>query len=505
MTKPKILIADDDSSLTESLSEALDFAGYQVSVANNGADAVEYARLEKPAAIILDVMMPVMDGYQACRILKSDPTTMDIPILMLTARGQKDDRIQGFEAGADQYLAKPFDIAEIKVRLASLVHSRRAQQAAIPIGTKKCLLYITLDKSLNFQVELRGMETYVGEGGHLDVDLDEMRRRSKNIGQYLVGTDQWRFEAKSLGQLLYERLFEASPTLTGRYNAARARVRSKDLRIYFRGSREVIALPFELLFDGREYLALQHALARTVSDVPRAGGEASQPFEAHLGILARQGKKLRILLVEANTIPPLTNVRREVEELALLFQQELRESIVEKEVTVIHAQEATYEEVVKLVETGRFDLVHYAGHGLVRDNTPEQNALVLWQDKSSRKPMPLPAYALVDIVRESNIQLFYLSSCLGAATGAHWQLWDNDFLGLMDSIIQAGVLSVLGFRWIVDDVGARTFAKAFYRSLFGEANGVLEDALFCARRERTRTTRDDPTWLSPVLVTQIQG
>ncbi len=503
MNKPKVLIIDDDKTLVTSVSEALNFVGYQVTTAHNGVEGVEQARLGKPDAIILDIMMPVMDGYQACRILKDDPATRNIPILMLTSKGETSDRIQGFEVGVDQYLKKPFEIAELKARLASLVQSRQAQQPDASTEAKKCMLYITLDKSGKFQVELRGMETFIGEGGRFDVDFEEMRRRSKNLGQYLVGTDQWRFGAKSLGQLLYEKLFQTSPTLIGRYNAAQARVRSKDMRIYFRGSREIIALPFELLFDGREYLALQHPLARTVSGIARPGGETSRPFSAYLKDLAGSSEKLRILLVEANTVPPLENVEKEVAELAQLFQQEIGQSLVEKEITLIRSREVSYDDVAKLVEMGKFDIVHYAGHGLARDATPEQNALVLWKSANSNQTIPMPAHALVDIVRDSDIQLFYLSSCLGATTGAQWQLWDDDFLGLADGIIQAGVPSVLGFRWVVSDVGARMFAQAFYRSLFGEANGVLEDALLRARRELARSTRDDPTWVSPVLVTQV--
>ncbi|RLC77182.1 MAG: hypothetical protein DRJ03_13210 [Chloroflexi bacterium] len=505
MHKLKILVVDDDQNLVTSVSEALNFVGYQVTTACNGIEGIEQARLEKPDAIVLDIMMPVMDGYQACQILKNDPATRNIPIIMLTSKGETSDRIQGFEAGIDQYLTKPFEINELKARLASLVQSRKAQQTITPTGTKKCMLYITLDRSGKFQIELRGMETFVGEGGRFDVDFEEMRRRSKNLGQYLVGTNQWRFETKSLGQLLYERLFQTSPTLIGRYNAAQARVRSKDLRIYFRGSREIIAMPFELLFDGREYLALQHPLTRTVSGIARPGGETSRPFNIHLKDLARNGEKLRILLVEANTDPPLENVEKEVAELELLFQQTLQQALVEKEITLIRSREVSYDDIAKLVEMGKFDIIHYAGHGLDRDGTPEQNALVLWKSKNSNKTVKLPAHALVDIVRDGNIQLFYLSSCLGAATGAQWQLWDGDFLGLADGIIQAGVPSVLGFRWIVSDVGARLFAQAFYRSLFGEAGGVLEDALLRARRELARSTRDDPAWVSPVLVTQVPG
>jgi len=500
----KILIIDDDQDLVQSVSEALDFTGYQVAVAYNGVEGIKQAQLEKPAVIILDIMMPLMDGYQTCQILKSDPDTRDIPILMLTSKEQTSDRIQGFEAGVDQYLAKPFDVAELKARITSLVKSHRSQQAAAPARTKKSLMYITLDKNYDFQVELRGVETFVGEGGHCDIDLEQIRRRSRNLGQYLVGTDQWRFEAKSLGQLLYEKLFKASPTLIGRYSAAQARGLPKDLRIYFRGGREFIGLPLELLFDGREYIALRHPLARTVSDITLAGAQAMQPFSAHLDALASKGERLRILLVEANTIPPREHVPKEIDELTALFQQELRRPLVEKEVTVVRSQEATYEEMARLIEVGQFDIVHYAGHGLERDKTPEQNALVLWKGEGSRKLMPMPAYALVDTLRDSSVQFFYLSSCLGAVTGANWQLWDNDFLGLVDGVIQAGVPSVLGFRWAVNDAGARLFAGAFYRSLFGEANGVLEDAVFRARREQARARRDDPTWLSPVLVTQIQ-
>ena len=105
----KILIVDDEIDLVETIKFRLEAAGYDVVTAYDGQEALKKVRNEKPDLILLDVMMPSVDGYQVCRMLKFDDKYRDIPIIMLTARGQDKDRATGEEVGADAYIAKPFD------------------------------------------------------------------------------------------------------------------------------------------------------------------------------------------------------------------------------------------------------------------------------------------------------------------------------------------------------------------------------------------------------------
>ena len=110
MNTKRILIVDDEVDLVETVRFPLEMEGYQVLVSYNGEDALHQARKEKPDLIILDLMLPKLDGYKVCRLLKFDERYKHIPILMLTAKTQEKDRLLGRETGADEYITKPFDI-----------------------------------------------------------------------------------------------------------------------------------------------------------------------------------------------------------------------------------------------------------------------------------------------------------------------------------------------------------------------------------------------------------
>ena len=108
MKKGKILVVDDEINITQILEFSIGAEGYEVLTALNGEDAVDRARRELPDLIILDVMMPKIDGYEACRILKANPLTKNIPVILLTAKGREIDKKLGFEVGAADYIVKPF-------------------------------------------------------------------------------------------------------------------------------------------------------------------------------------------------------------------------------------------------------------------------------------------------------------------------------------------------------------------------------------------------------------
>lgn len=124
---PKVLLVDDDKMITGPLSEQLKESGYAVSVAHDGRSGLDLALQEKPDVVILDVMMPGMDGWEVCRSLRQRSV---VPILMLTARGQEIDRVLGLELGADDYLIKPFSTRELVARLRAL--RRRVQLDQVP-------------------------------------------------------------------------------------------------------------------------------------------------------------------------------------------------------------------------------------------------------------------------------------------------------------------------------------------------------------------------------------
>ncbi len=107
--KKCILLVDDEKDLVETVSFRLQAAGYEVVPAYDGQEGLDKARSLKPNLIILDLMLPKMDGYKVCRLLKFDEKYKDIPILMFTARAQDSDREMGLQVGADAYITKPFE------------------------------------------------------------------------------------------------------------------------------------------------------------------------------------------------------------------------------------------------------------------------------------------------------------------------------------------------------------------------------------------------------------
>jgi DNA-binding response OmpR family regulator len=115
--KQKILIVDDEIELTGLVSFHMRMAGFEVLTAAHGERALELSRQEKPDLIILDIMIPKLDGWQVCERLKRDAGTKDIAVIMLTARAGIEDTLKGFEAGADDYVTKPFSPRELVARV----------------------------------------------------------------------------------------------------------------------------------------------------------------------------------------------------------------------------------------------------------------------------------------------------------------------------------------------------------------------------------------------------
>jgi DNA-binding response OmpR family regulator len=126
----KILIVEDDRSLVEILAYNLRQAGYEVHSANDGMDGLSQARLHSPDVVILDIMLPVMNGLEVCRRLRSDPATAGILILMLTAKSEESDELVGFTLGADDYVAKPFSVKVLIERIKAMERRRRNSEAS---------------------------------------------------------------------------------------------------------------------------------------------------------------------------------------------------------------------------------------------------------------------------------------------------------------------------------------------------------------------------------------
>jgi two-component system phosphate regulon response regulator PhoB len=142
--KAKILVADDEPDALELIEINLRTAGYEVLVAADGRDALQKARAAMPDLILLDIMLPEMDGLEVCKALRRDATTSSLPIIMLTARTAEIDRVLGLELGADDYITKPFSPRELILRVKNVLKRAGAEPAG---GELIQLGGLTIDQS----------------------------------------------------------------------------------------------------------------------------------------------------------------------------------------------------------------------------------------------------------------------------------------------------------------------------------------------------------------------
>jgi PleD family two-component response regulator len=133
VSNPRILIAEDEYSLRLVLRALLECEGFDVSEAHDGTETLRTARETMPDLILLDIMMPDIDGYEVCRQLRSSFETRHIPIVMLTARAEQSDKVRGLEGGANDYVTKPWDNRELVLRLRSVLDWSKQQRAASPL------------------------------------------------------------------------------------------------------------------------------------------------------------------------------------------------------------------------------------------------------------------------------------------------------------------------------------------------------------------------------------
>jgi DNA-binding response OmpR family regulator len=178
--KEKLLVVEDEPVLRETLEYKLTQEGYEVMTADNGKLAVELALAEEPDLLLLDIMLPELDGIEVCRILRKQ---MSVPILMLTARADEIDKVVGLEVGADDYLTKPFSMRELLARVKALMRRMRMMREDL-IEQKVAVEKLTFG---NLSIDLTRREvTYEGETLHLKPkEYELLRYLVENKGRVL--------------------------------------------------------------------------------------------------------------------------------------------------------------------------------------------------------------------------------------------------------------------------------------------------------------------------------
>ena len=155
-----VLVVEDDRNIAELLQMYLEKEGYAVTIASNGGQGLDKFRAIKPDLVLLDVMMPVMDGWAVCKAIRSESQT---PVIMLTAKGETDDKITGLKAGADDYITKPFEMKEVLARMEAVL--RRSS-----LSTEKKSRRLAFDKLI---IDMDAFELTV-DGRKVDIPPKEM-------------------------------------------------------------------------------------------------------------------------------------------------------------------------------------------------------------------------------------------------------------------------------------------------------------------------------------------
>ncbi len=188
---PKVIIVEDEESLARNLAEKLRSDGFNVVTSNDGEDGLEKIRSEHPDLIVLDIMLPRLDGLSICRIVRHDANTAHIPIIILTARGTEVDKIVGLESGADDYIVKPFSLGEFLARVRAVM--RRPTTLGRPVAQDEMI-------SNNLRLSLTGRRFFKEEdeiklsNKEFDLLAELMRNRGAVLSRDLILTKVWGYD-----------------------------------------------------------------------------------------------------------------------------------------------------------------------------------------------------------------------------------------------------------------------------------------------------------------------
>lgn len=194
MSNGRILIVEDDYDISNMLRIFFSNEGYQVEIAARGNDALEKCRKKLPDLIVLDIMLPDMDGYAVCRAMRTTTRTSHIPIIFLTQKDERSDRIAGLELGADDYITKPFDIEELKLRVRTAIRIHQRQNMTNPTTG--------LPSSRLIEEQLRTLMRS-GEWSYLQIGVDNLGYFNDVYG-FVAGDEVLRFAALLLNEVVDE-------------------------------------------------------------------------------------------------------------------------------------------------------------------------------------------------------------------------------------------------------------------------------------------------------------
>ena len=192
MGKPRLLIVEDDIDISDMLKLYFERQSYEVDVAERGSEALEKTQQGMPHLIVLDIMLPDIDGYEVCRTLRVNTRTSHIPIIFLTQKDERSDKLQGLELGADDYITKPFDIEELKLRVQNAISRAERESLTDP--------YSGLPSGRLIEEYFRKI---IRQKGWAFIDLRILHFEAfKNVYGFMAANDVLRFTALLIGEIL---------------------------------------------------------------------------------------------------------------------------------------------------------------------------------------------------------------------------------------------------------------------------------------------------------------
>ncbi|GAB4500709.1 MAG: response regulator [Anaerolineales bacterium] len=192
MGKARLLITEDDVDISNMLKIYFTGLGYEVDVAMRGSEALEKTRQVLPHLIVLDIMLPDIDGYEVCRNLRTSTRTSHIPVIFLTQKDERSDRLQGLELGADDYITKPFDIEELKLRVQGAI--RRSERESLTDPRSGLPAGRLIEEQLRKIIREKGW-------AYLDVRINNFEP-FKDVYGFVAGDDVLRFTGMLIGEVL---------------------------------------------------------------------------------------------------------------------------------------------------------------------------------------------------------------------------------------------------------------------------------------------------------------
>jgi diguanylate cyclase (GGDEF)-like protein len=195
MGKARLLVVEDDTDISNMLKIYFGSLGYDVDIAPRGQEALDKTRQVLPHLIVLDIMLPDIDGYEVCRNLRTSTRTSHIPVIFLTQKDERSDRLQGLELGADDYITKPFDIEELKLRVQGAI--RRSEREALTDPRSGLPAGRLIEEQLRVTIRQNGW-------AYMDIRINYFDQ-FRDVYGFVAGDDVLRFTAMLLGEVVDEK------------------------------------------------------------------------------------------------------------------------------------------------------------------------------------------------------------------------------------------------------------------------------------------------------------